>query len=39
MRAKVPKMSGLGGSNRLRVVQGISLLLLAILYLLLNDLL
>jgi hypothetical protein len=32
-------MSRLGGSSALRVVQGLSLLLLAIMYHLLNDLL
>jgi hypothetical protein len=37
MRAKAPRMSGLGGSSSRRVVQGLSLLLLAIMYLLLND--
>jgi hypothetical protein len=39
MRAKAPRMSGLGGSYPLRVVQGLSHLMLAITYLLLNDLL
>jgi hypothetical protein len=37
MRAKAPRMSGLGGSSSPRVVQGLSLLLLAFMYLLLND--
>jgi hypothetical protein len=37
MRAKAPRMSGLGGSSPPRVVQGLSLLPLAIMYLLLND--
>jgi hypothetical protein len=39
MRAKAPRMFELGGSCPPRVVQGLSLLLLAIMYLLLNDLL
>jgi hypothetical protein len=39
MRVKVLRMSGLGGSSPARVVQGFSLLLLAIIYFLLNDLL
>jgi hypothetical protein len=39
MRAKALRMFGLGGSSPPRMVQGFSLLLLAIIYLLLNDLL
>jgi hypothetical protein len=39
MRTKAPKMSGLGGSNPLRVVQGLFLFLLVVMYLLLNVLL
>jgi hypothetical protein len=39
MRAKAPSMSGHEGSSPPRVVLGLSLLLLAIMYLLLNDLL
>jgi hypothetical protein len=39
MRAKGLSMSGLGGSSPPRMVQDLSLLLLAIMYLLLNDLL
>jgi hypothetical protein len=39
MRAKALMMSEIGGSSPLRVVQCGSLYLLAILYLLLNDLL
>jgi hypothetical protein len=35
-RAKAPRMSGLGGSSPPRVVQGLSLLLQAFMYLLLN---
>jgi hypothetical protein len=37
MRAKAPRISGLGGSSPPRVVQGLSLLLLAIMYLLFNN--
>jgi hypothetical protein len=36
MRAKAPRMSRFGGSSLPRVVKGISLLLLAFMYLLLN---
>jgi hypothetical protein len=39
MMAKALRIFELGGSSPSRVVQGISLLLLAIMYLLLNDLL
>jgi hypothetical protein len=39
MRVKASRMSELRGSSPLRVVQGLSLLLLDIMYLLLNDLL
>jgi hypothetical protein len=37
MKAKAPRMSGLGGSSPPRVVQGLSLLVLAFMYALLND--
>jgi hypothetical protein len=37
MRAKTLRMFGLGGSSPLRVVQCLSILLLAFMYLLLND--
>jgi hypothetical protein len=37
MRAKAPRMFKLRGSSPLKVVQGLSLLLLAFMYLLLND--
>jgi hypothetical protein len=39
MRAKAPTMSRLGGSSLPRVVQGLYLLLLTIMYLLFEDLL
>jgi hypothetical protein len=39
MMDKAPRMSGLGGNSSPRVFQGLSLLLLAIMYFLLNDLL
>jgi hypothetical protein len=39
MRAKAPTMSRLGGSSLPRVVQGLFLLLLTIMYLLFEDLL
>jgi hypothetical protein len=38
MKAKAPRMSGLGGSSPPMVVQGLSLLLLTIMYLLFNEL-
>jgi hypothetical protein len=37
MRAKAPRMSGLRGSSPTRVIQGLSILLLAFMYLLLNE--
>jgi hypothetical protein len=37
MRAKAPRMFGLRGTSPSRVVQGLSLFLIAIMYLLLND--